>query len=341
MPDQLIINPFDTSGYNMATLTDSVNLIPNQYGRVRQLGIFTPDPVRTRQIIVENINGVLTLLKSQQVGAPPPRKKHGKATMRSFIVPHIPYEDVIRAEDIQGGRQPGTVDAKTLEVVMMRALMEMRAAHAITEEFLMLGALKGIILDADGSTLEDLYTAFGITAKVVDLALDVDSTDVAAKCREIVRHIEDHLMGDVMGGVHCLCGETFFDKFIGHPKVEKFFENHAKFLENAGIGADPRKGFSFGGITFEEYRAQATDPATGNARKFLAVGEARFFPVGTQNTFKIHYAPANYLETVNTMGLPLYAKQTMEPKGRWVDVNTESNPLPMCRRPGVLVEGTI
>ncbi|MBU1567440.1 MAG: major capsid protein [Proteobacteria bacterium] len=341
MPDQLIINPFDTGGYNMATLTESVNLIPNMYGRVRQLGIFTPDPVRTRQIIIEEINGILTLLKSQPVGGPPPRKKHGKAKMRSFIIPHIPYEDQIKAEDIQGGRQPGTTDPKTLEVVMMNRLMEMRAAHAITEEFLMVGGIKGIILDADGTTLENLYTAFGITAKTVDFALDTDSTEVLDKCREIVRHIEDNLLGDVMSGVRCLCGESFFDALVSHPNVEKFYAGHVAFLQNAGIGTDPRKGFTFGGIVFEEYRGIATDPIAGTGRRFIAADDARFFPVGTMNTFKIHYAPANYLETVNTMGLAIYAKQTMEPKGRWVDINTESNPLPMCRRPGILVQGLI
>lgn len=341
MPEQLIINPFDEAGYNMATMTEAVNLVPNTYGRIRQLGIFTPSPVRTRTIIVENVNGVLTLLQSQQVGAPPPRKKHGKAAMRSFIIPHIPYEDQIKAEDLQGARNPGTIDPKDLQTTMTKSLVEMRGAHAITEEHLFMGGIKGIILDADGSQIYNLYTEFGITAKVIDFVLDNDATDVTAKCRETVRHIEDNLLGDVMTGVRCLCSQEFFDALIAHPNVEKFWLGHVAALQIAGVGTDPRKGFNLGGITFEEYRAVATDPSDGTARRFIAAGEAHFFPEGTMNSFKIHYAPANYLETVNTMGLPLYAKQTMEPKGRWVDINTESNPLPMCRRPGVLVKGTI
>lgn len=340
MPE-LIINPFDTAGYDMATMTEAVNLLPNSYGRVRQLGIFRPDPVRTRTVIVEAVNGVLTLLQSQPVGAPPPRQKHGKATMRSFIIPHIPYEDQIRAEDLQGARNPGTIDPKDLATVMTGRLTDMRGSHAITEEYLMMGALKGILLDADGSTLTNFYTEFSITPKTIDFALDSDATDVAAKCREVIRHVEDNLKGDVMTGVRCLCSDTFFDALIGHPNVEQFYLGHAKALELAGGGQDPRKGFAFGGIIFEEYRATATDPATGNARKFITADEAHFFPEGTMSTFKIHYAPANYLETVNFLGQPLYAKQTMEPKGRWVDINTESNPLPICRRPGVLVKGTI
>jgi len=339
--DQLIINPFDTGGYDLATMTSAVNLLPNTYGRVRQLGLFAAEGVRTRTIIVENVNGVLTLLQSQSPGAPAPRKIHGKATMRSFIIPHIPYDDRILPSDLQGRRDAGTVDPKTLQTEMTKRLVEMRAAHAITEEHLMMGAVKGTILDADGSTLYNLHTEFGISPKTIDFALDADTTDVTSKCREVIRHIEDNLYGDVMSGVRCLCDDTFFDDLITHPNVEKFYVNHQRSIELSGSGVDPRKGFSFGGITFEEYRGKATDPATGDLRAFIAAGYAHFFPVGTMSTFKIHHAPAEYMETVNTVGQPIYAKQIMAPTGKWVDVLTESNPLPLCRRPGCLVTGTL
>jgi hypothetical protein len=340
MPDQLIINPFDATGYDLATMTSAVNLIPNTYGRIRQLGMFQPEGVRTRTIVFDETNGVLTLLQSQAPGSPAPKKKHGKGKLRSFVIPHIPYNDVIKPSDIQG-RNAGTVDPKTLQVEMTKRLTEMRASHAITEEHLMMGAVKGTILDADGSTLYNLHTEFSITPKIVDFALDVDATEVGDKCREVVRHIEDNLLGDVMMGVRCLCDETFFDALITHPNVEKFYLGHVEALNLTGSTVDPRKGFTFGGITFEEYRAKATDPATGNLRAFIAAGYAHFFPVGTQSTFKAHYAPAEYFETVNTIGMPIYAKQIMQPSGQWVDILTESNPLPLCRRPGVLVTGTI
>lgn len=341
MPEGMIINPFDTEGYDLATMTEAVNMIPNQYGRVRQLGLFTPDPVYSRVVLAEVVNGLITLLQSQPVGAPAPKKKNPKAKLHSFIIPHIPYQDVILPDDIGGKREPGTVEPKTLATVMNKRLTGMRGSHAITEEHLMVGGVKGKILDADGSTLYNLFTEFGVAQKSITFALATSTTNVAAKCRAVLRHIEDNLMGDVMTGVRCLCGETFFDTLIGHPEVEKFWLNHAKAVELSGSGADPRKGFSFGGITFEEYRGKATDPSTGSLRKFIEDDGAHFFPVGTMNSFKIHYAPANYMETVNTLGQPLYAKQTMDSKGRQVDLDTESNPLPICYRPGVLVNGII
>lgn len=338
MPD-LLINPFDANGYTMATMTQAVNKITNNYGRVRQLGLFALDPVTTRTVLVEETNGLITLLKSQPVGAPAPKAKHGKAKMRPFIIPHIPYEDRILPSDIQGQREPGSINPKTLESEMAKRLFSIRGSHAITEEFLMMGALKGIILDADGSTLCNLYNEFGVTQKNITFALASDTTKVTEKCREVLRHIEDNLLGDVMTGVRCLCGSGFFDALISHPNVEKFYMNYQQALELAGSNQDPRKGFTHGGITFEEYRATATDPTTGSARKFIGDDDAHFFPVGTMDTFKLHHAPANHMETVNTLGQPIYAWQTMDEKGRWVDVTSESNPLPLCRRPGLLVTG--
>lgn len=337
----MILNPFDTGGYDLATMTQAVNLIPNNYGRVRDLGLFTLDPVRTRTVIVEELNGLLTLLKSQPNGAPAPRAKHPKGKLRSFIIPHIPYEDRILPDDIQGVRQGGTgYEAEVLQNVMTARLTQMRSSHAITEEHLLCGAAKGVILDADGTTIYNLFTEFGITQKIVAFVLSTTTTNVTAKCREVLRHIEDHLLGDVMTGVRCLCGQNFFDDLISHDEVEKFYLNHAQAIELTGSGLDPRKGFSFGGVTFEEYRGKATDPTTGSARAFVGDNDAHFFPVGTQNSFKLHYAPANQMEMVNTFGQPLYAMQTMDPKGRWIDINTESNPLPLCRRPALLVKGT-
>ena len=45
-------NPFDNPGFSMASLTAAINLLPNRYGRLEQLGLFPSWPVRARQIVV-------------------------------------------------------------------------------------------------------------------------------------------------------------------------------------------------------------------------------------------------------------------------------------------------
>lgn len=331
-------NPFHTPAFSMAALTAAINFLPNRYGRMEALNIFPARPVRLRQIIVEEQNGVLNLLPALPPGSPGTVGRRGKRTMRSFVIPHIPHDDVVLPEEVQGVRAFGTEsEAETVAGVMARHLETMRNKHAITLEHLRMGALKGVILDADGSTIYDLYDEFDITAKTVNFELTTATTNVKGKCTEVLGHVEENLKGEFMTGIHCLCSPEFFEKLTGHAKVEKAFEN---WQQGIVLINDMRSGFTYGGITFEEYRGQATD-ANGTSRRFIAAGEAHCFPLGTVDTFGTYFAPADFNETANTLGQSLYAKQEPRKFDRGTDLHTQSNPLPMCHRPGVLVKLTM
>ena len=332
-----MLNPFATDAFNMVSLTRAINILPNKYGRVMELNLMPGKGVTTRSIIVEEKNGVLTLLPTMPPGSPGTVGKAAKRKVRSFAIPHIPHEDAILPEAYQGVRAFGS-ESELVSIVQLvnDRLQAMRDKHDITLEHLRMGALKGIILDADGSTLYNLYTEFEITQKQVDFDLDTSATEQMTKCLEVVRHIEDNLRGEVMTGVRGLCSPEFFEKFVTHPTVTKYYLNWTAAATLSG--QDPRKGFTFGGITLEEYRGQVPDMA-GTIRKFLAAQHAQFFPVGTTSTFETLFAPADFVETANTLGLELYAKQEPRKFGRGIDLHTQSNPLPICYRPAVLVDG--
>ncbi|MCB2021920.1 MAG: major capsid protein [Burkholderiaceae bacterium] len=332
-------NPFANPAFSMASLTAAINLLPNRYGRLEQLNLMPAKPVRQRQILVEERNGVLNLLPTQPPGSPGTVGRRGKRTLRSFVVPHIPHDDVVLPDEVQGLRAFGSeTEAETLAGVIARHLDTMRNKHAITLEHLRMGALKGVILDADGSVLYDLFAEFKITPKTIAFDLGNANTKVKPKCIATLAAIEDGLKGEYMNGVHCLCSPEFFTALTSHGNVEKAFEN---WQNGAILINDVRRGFTFGGITFEEYRGQANDPETGDARRFIAAGEAHAFPLGTLDTFGTYFAPADFNETVNTLGQPLYAKQEPRKFDRGTDLHTQSNPLPMCHRPGVLVKLTL
>jgi hypothetical protein len=61
------------------------------------------------------------------------------------------------------------------------------------------------------------------------------------------------------------------------------------------------------------------------------------FPLGTMDTFTTYGGPANLLEAANTMGLPLYARQHLDEKGRWIDLMTEASILPVNKRPRIAI----
>jgi len=50
--------------------------------------------------------------------------------------------------------------------------------------------------------------------------------------------------------------------------------------------------------------------------------------------------PDTFIGTVNTIGLPRYAKQAVDQQfARWVMLHVQSNPLPIWTRPRVLIKG--
>ena len=328
-------NIFDHPAFSMTQLTTAINLLPNNYDRLGSMGLFTDKPQRFRSIVVEMKNNVLTLLPTMPVGSPGTVGVRGKRNVRSFHIPHIPHDDVVLPEEVQGIRAFGSeTELKTVAGVMAEHLQTMRNKHAITLEHLRFGALKGQILDADGSVLYDLFDEFGVKQKVFKWKLSDPNFDVKKACLDLTRYVEDELQGERMTGIQLLVGEDFFDGLTSHAKV---VDAYRLWQEGAQQRNDMRSGFTFGGLTFEEHRGRAAD-AEGEVRRFIPKDGAHAFPLGTMETFATYYAPADFNETVNTVALPLYAKQEPRKFDRGTDLHTQANPLPLCHRPGLLVK---
>jgi hypothetical protein len=327
----MMVDPFK-DGYSLAQLSQAINVLPNMYGRVNELGLFTFRPQTNPSVIVEMKNGVLTLVQSTPWGGPAPKSKTGKRTTRSFVVPHMPLEDTVLASEVIGIRAFGTENvAETVSGRVNDKLQTMRNKLDQTMEWRKMGALKGVVLDADGSSvLYDYFTEFGVTKKTVSFDFSDPAFDVRGACMEVVRHMEDNLMGETMTRAGALVSPEFFDDLVAHASVQKAFANYSEASQR--IGGDMRKGFSFGGLTFEEYRANV------DGKRFIDAGEGHAFPVGTFETFSNFGAPADFVETVNTLALPYYARQQNKDFNRGVDLHVQANQLPLVTRPATIVE---
>ena len=332
----IIRNPFDAGGYSLAEMTQAINLLPNLYTRLGELGLFRFEGVSQRSVIIEQIEGVLNLLPSVALGGPATVGSREGRAMRSFALPWIPHDDVILPADIQGVPAIGVGDeADPLVSVMTRKLTLMRRKHAQTREYMEMNALRGIVKDGAGTTLYNYFTEFGIAQISVDFVLGTAGTNVQSKVREVLRTVEDNLLGESMSGVHALVSREFFDKLISHPKTEEAY----KFYAATGaqpLRQDVRRNFPFAGILFEEY-AGAVTLSTKASERLVPANEGIAFPTGTMDTFTTYGGPANLLETANTIGLPLYARQHLDPKGRWIDLMTEASILPVNKRPRLAI----
>lgn len=329
----MMLNVFGSDAFHFTKLVAAINLIPHQPTRLGQMGLFRSEGVDTLTVAIEMENNVLTLVPTAARGAPGVVKGVERRTLRDFRTVHLPQRVTINADEVGNLRAFGSETEE--ELAMGRLNKKMTVARRdldITHEFQRMGALKGIVLDADGSTvIYNFNTEFGVSASTKSIALATAGTKVLQEVISVKGMIEDVLGGTMYEGITVLCSPEFFAAFTSHPAVTASYQ----YQMSQVLRQDRRyTGFEFGGVYFEEYRG------TVAGQRFLAANKALAFPTGVPDMFMSYFSPAPYMETVNTVGLPFYMKQKNMDYDVGVEWQVQSNPLHINTRPNAVVELT-
>ena len=322
---------FNNDAFSVVSLTKAIEDTPFVPGRVGQLGIFSEEGVSTTSVSIEKIGSTVSLVPAASRGSSGRPMGNDKRQMIPFTATHLPQRASILADEVQNLRAFGSeTEVETAQRLMNRKLAKMRRDLDTTIEYQRIGAIKGSILDSDGTIeLLNLHTAFGTSVTSHNLVLGTAGTMVRNKVIEARRKMEAALGGLTYSGARVLCSASFFDALVGHAKVEAAFD---RYMNGEFLREDQRGGFYFAGVFWEEYRGQV------GATKFIADGEAWMVPEGVPDLFVTNYAPADYMETVNTLGQAYYAKQEPKDFNKGIDVETQSNPIHICTRPAVPVK---
>jgi len=330
-----MLDVFNGDAFKTVSLTTAINKLPYIPGRLGRMGIFKPKGITTTVAVVEERQGKLYLIPTAARGAMPNAASGKTRAARTFNVPHMPHNDAVMADDVQGVRAFGTEDATEAVTQLVNDKLETaRQSHEVTHEYHRIGAIQGNILDADGATsIYNLFTEFGITEIEVEFDFSDATTDVKQLAQDVTRQVQEALGATPYGHIHAMCGNTWFDQFVAHSSVagayERYRENEFARKLQSGEG-----GFDFAGIIWENYRGSVGDV------DFIDADTARFFPVGAPDLFQEIMSPANFIEAVNTVGKRLYVKQERMKFDVGVELHTQSNVLSMCTRPRCLVKGT-
>ncbi|MEJ1365630.1 MAG: major capsid protein [Candidatus Sedimenticola sp. (ex Thyasira tokunagai)] len=334
---------FNQDAFSLASMLQAVERVDTKPDRLGSLGIFTPNPIRTAIVSVEERAGTLALIKTSARGAPLDQRKTEKRNMRNFETKRIAKGDRILASELQFVRQFGTEDQLAeLQVELARRLdgpSGLVAEVEMTMENMRLGAVQGILADADGSPIYNWFTEFGITqATEVDFDLD-NSSPASGVLRKtvqdkVVRAMRRKAKGARYSGIRALCGSAFFDDLIAHPEVRETYLNQqgASELREGYDGIS----FTFGGVTWEEY--VGTDD---NSTVAIDTDKVKFFPEGTGNTvFEMALSPGEQFSHLGQLGQPYYPMVVPDMKrDQYVDLEVYSYPLFLCKRPEMLLRG--
>ena len=90
----------------------------------------------------------------------------------------------------------------------------------------------------------------------------------------------------------------------------------------------------FGGIRWVKYRG-----AVGGTQ-MIHPDEAYVIPMGVPGLALGRFAPGDWLDTVNTIGLPGYAVGKIREDNKGVDIEMQSNPLHLLTRPRAVIKLT-
>ncbi len=329
---------WDGDGFTIQSLTAAINKEPYRPGQISASGLFEEDGVTTTRISIEERNGKLALVEPTPRGGPGETTGDDDRNLVPFDIDHYERDDAVLADEVQNVRAFGTEDQ--LELLEDRVANKGKK-HArdltMTLEHQRVGAIKGIVTTKGGKTLHDLYARFGIAVPAaVSLELDVDGTKVGNLWQDVVYALEDDL-DEPYDGIHVYTGRDFHRSLWTHKSVTE------TFLYNQGAAVlrqDVPDVFTFGGATWERYKTGAKATADLGA-PYIAATEARVVVKGVQDLFITRFAPADYEETVNTLGLPFYMRQWKRDDGKGRNIQVQMNAISICTRPKTLRKLTL
>jgi hypothetical protein len=336
---------FGDDAFSQASMIRGIDrrpYVPNQLDAV--IG-FEPVRATTDTVYISSRQRYLNLIRTTLRGAPIEMGVPDDKNARPLRIPRIAKGDKLFAHELANVmplEDETEVDRAAAEVAnKQNKLIDDTEA---TFEFMRLGAVNGIILDTDGSTLVNFWTEFGIAQPAdIDLTLDnlaMTTGDLrAAIANNVVMPIAraSGAGNDPRFRVRALCGDAFWFALTGHPAVEKTYLNYAAAAELRGQNV--WEAFDFGGVMWYHYRG--TDDGSTIA---IPTNKARVFPVGVPGMWQHIMGPMN--ESLPLIGQPgrryyPFLEKDKSDKQQWVQPEIYSYPLFVNARPDLVLTVTI
>lgn len=328
---------FRGDAFSMMSLLQAIENVDYKPQFLGSLNLFEDAPQRTRVFAVESRNDTLQLIQSSPIGAPPEQRIKDKRSMVNFNATRLAKASTIYADEVQSIRAFGSeTELSQVQLEVARREQQLSNDLELTWEHMRLGAVQGIVTDADDSVIVNCFTAFGV-AQPAEVDFDFDALtpgEVRAKIEsEIVRPMIRASKGALTptSRIQALVGDDFWDAFINHEEVRTTYLNYtaAAELRNGTIFSS----FRYAGVDWMNYRG--TDD---NSTVAIAPDEAKFFPVNAPGLFKVGWAPGEFMDVVNMPGVPRIPLVLPDPSGRnaFVTVELYSYPFFICTRPQTL-----
>jgi len=316
--------------FSFAALTNAVNAAPVAVGPVSKSELFELNPIASTELGLELIKDNITLIQTSLRGGIGDIHTPAARSLVKLKTSHIRTTATMLADSWlnRAGFGQGGTPAHVL-VERDRVLREMRARLDATMDYQKTRALNGQILDADGSVIVDLFAEFGQAQQVVEFDLDVSTTNLANKIIT-ARRLSEATLGLAFAAEWIIFASA---EFIDAARAHTSFEAAtAGWGAATALTADHRDGsIIVGGAKMIEVPNLA-------GKTFIPAGSAFLAPMGVPGLCVTSFGPADYVEAIGELGLPLYAKAEELAMGRGLVIETQSNPISVISRPRAIIK---
>jgi len=315
-------NPFQQTTLTLAMI--KAQYVPGDLGAA---GLFEESGVIGVDALIEELQEIVSAIAVKPRGAPGDVLTNDKRKLRSLLIPHLPQQGRITADEIRAIRAFGQEQqSESIESMRNKQLAKMRKKLDYTIEAHRVIALKGGYVDVNGDTA-NAFTFFGVSApSSISLALGTAATQIRKLCADIIGAVETGLGGNSYVEVNVQCNPDLWALLIDHPAVKETYLGYVGAAERAG---QIMQSFVFGQIRWHRYR--------GDSSVNMGTKAAYAYPTGVGGMFITRFAPSTWLDSVGAIGIPYYAKALESREGDAIELLSQSNPFNICTRPNAVI----
>lgn len=317
--------------FELSHLTLAINKTKTTKTRLAELGIFEEEGISTLTADIEFMDGKLILVTEKERGEEGDSLEKEDREIYTFRAVHLPVSGKLKADDLQDKREFGKdysngEGGEQVDKEIAKLHKRQRQSLELTLEMLRFGALRGKVYGASGKLIVDLFAKFGL-----DATANVDTIDfgnekkVRSQIAAIKRESKKHQDGVKATKYRVLASATLMDMLL---ECEGFSKAYNRYQDSSAFREDVRGGVEWDGIVWEEHTE--TKP---NGELFIPEGEGLLIPMNNEGLFVTRFCPANYNDTVNTVGLPLYSIAEPMKMNKGVEMEAQSNPINVCTSP--------
>jgi len=343
MPQMELARILENPHYSVRAMSDAIINVPTRYKLLSLLRLFPDKGIRTTYVEIHRKNMTLNILPTTERGGPASKGRRNTRDKVSVGTQYISHEDQILADEVQNMPMFGSDDFfESFDTLVNEKLEGMFAKYEQTFEKQRWDALRGDVLDTDGTVLYNSYDLFGIEQASFDFKFGTTTSDGAMQAaKDSRRYIEKNKGDEPMNGMVWFCGPDFMDKLTAHPSMAEAYRNQQS--RPNPLLDDMHDGFRHGGATYIEHNGcvPVVNPETGveDEVQFIADDEAIGIPFGTSQVFRSYFAPGTMMSNVNMPGQSIYVSPKLLDHGRGIELFSESAPLFLVQKPQLVVRG--